>query len=68
MKLWNWMPYVDEDGYCQVNRPAVHLKKEGAERQLGFWHRTYPDANVQLVENTAGGWGVKIILEVGGKS
>ena len=36
MKLWNWMPYVDEDGYCQVNRPAVHLKKEEQKDNLGF--------------------------------
>ena len=63
MKLWNWMPYIDEDAYCEVNRPAVHLKKEAAENQLVLWRWIYPNADLQLVPNKAGGWGVKIIIE-----
>jgi len=62
MKLWNWMAYIDENGYS-TNQPACHLTKQAAEKQLELWHRIYPDADLQVVPNKAGGWGVKIIIE-----
>ena len=37
--------------------------KQAAEKQLELWHRIYPDADLQVVPNKAGGWGVKIIIE-----
>ena len=37
--------------------------KQAVEKQLELWRRIYPDADLQVVSNKAGGWGVKIIIE-----
>ncbi len=43
--------------------PLSHLTEQGAEKQLDLLKRIYPDADLQVVPNKAGGWGVKIIIE-----